>query len=194
MLRALLPIELGPLSEAEAKNLIAASNLSRPHGALIRVPDDVLDAAYQVTGGDPWWLQALGDAMWHLARNTATGQVRYTPKMLRRALDKIVLEEQYRFRGRLRSDDEIHWRILTHLAGQDVEGGTAESNLHAALSSELGFSTRAELVRKLYDMKDWGAVAVEMVDDAPIWTTAAPLLAEAVRIEVKRSGGSVQCR
>lgn len=190
-LRGLRLIEVSGLLPDEVRDLLCAKNLEATWGHGIGISDLACRQAYDLTRGNPWWLQRLGELMWKQARERGQRRAKYDRGMLTTAVTTLTVLEEYRLADRVRRPgsgaDATHWHILCALleAGGTKCGRVGELKLLDLVAGRSPGLSRDDLVRELGDLQDRGSVRI--VDSAPSWAISAPIVAEAIRMEVERT-------
>ncbi|CAB4912661.1 unannotated protein [freshwater metagenome] len=140
--RMFAPVEVGPLSDADAKRALAEpaerEGVQYDEGALLR--------AVAFTEGYPYFLQVFGDHVWRYAAGTpvaAEDAERIAP-LVRDSLDRGF----FVFRtDRLPVAQRRYLRAMAELRGSEVSSGDIATQLGMRSSAQAG-QTRDALIRK----------------------------------------------
>lgn len=181
-----------PLRVDEVKALLAAARLAPEHS--INVPSAVARRVRKLTAGNPYWVQALGDAMFKTAKHqagltlTSRETVTYSPELVEKAMP-VVLSDHRLFVKRICSQEPwgpsrglercvLDTVVELEDAGSRAGGRLDRDQLLERVERKLaGKSSRDELARVLADMEAVGSLA--LCDGG--WGFAAPIIRQYVQ-------------
>ncbi len=185
-LRWVKQLQVGPLSSRDSELLLRAANLGAAYE--IRLKSRVATEAWRRTGGNAYWLQALGSKMWS-AR--ASSLPTYDLKALNKAQEDLAADTIY-FVDRLRRGNDSHRQLIRVLA--EASGPASDDvpwvpvgQLADRLPPGEPLGSREALLGGLQGLRDWGVIEV---DGAPQLACrfAAPILKRAVLAALSLEG------
>jgi hypothetical protein len=167
------PIEIQKLNKKDAKMLIKAEKL-KPHHQ-IEISDEIFNTIYDMTGGNPYWLNLIAYEMWRLSQANRSSIIYDDYQIYKTALSR-VLSQKSPFLSRTDYFKNVHKQIFNFII--KAPEGHAFSNIHVYLKTIYPDILESELEIFLEDMRAIGTINEIWNNDKVIWKVSSKILVE----------------
>ena len=184
------PLRIGSLSLEDVEALLKAKKLSPKYQ--IELSPRLVEAVFEITAGNPYWVSHIGSEMWRIAnrkrrgaKRNQGGAVRYSKDLLDRAVDSMF-DLGVPFLDRVRSsageNNRLRVEVLRVLATfSRLPGGRPDSLPTRDIQTLIApckESTEEETLEILFDLQATGSVVCERVRNERRWRISSPILAD----------------